>query len=148
MDVKLAGAALATVGALALGSTAIAGPPDTILEGSTSQGVKVKLTVAGSGEAAAFRIGKTEVSCAEGGTLDNGAGTYREFDTSVPGHFFDKTRSSSDNAGYHFKSKTTVRGRIGADDPGWSGRFRLVTKVLDHGERIDTCKLKTRWSAG
>jgi hypothetical protein len=143
------GATLATAGALALGSTAIAGTsPDTVLEGATSEGVKVKLTVAGFGNATAFRIGKTKVACAEGGTLTNRGGTYREFDTWDPGKFADRSRSSSANGGFHFKTKSTIRGKVRAHERRWKGLFKLVTKVLEHGEKVDTCKLKTRWTAG
>ncbi len=35
---------------------------------------------------------------------------------------------------------------IGADNESWSGTFKLVTKVFKHGDKIDTCKLKTNWS--
>ncbi len=144
-----AGAALATAAALALGPTAIAGtPPDTLLEGSTSEGVKVKLTVAEFGNATAFQIRRTKVACAEGGTLTNRGGTYQEFDTSDPGEFADRSRSSSTNGGFHFKTKSTIRGKVRAHAQSWKGVFKLVTKVLEHGDKVDTCKLKTGWTVG
>ena len=148
MDVKRAGAVLGTAAALTIGLTAIAGaaPGDVIHEGTTTEGVVVKLTVATAGNATAFKIGKTSVTCAQGGTLTNKAGTYREFDTSDPGEFSDKSATSSDNGGYHFKTKSTIHGVIGADNESWSGSFKLVTKVFKQGEKIYTCTLKTNWS--
>jgi hypothetical protein len=148
MDVKRAGALLATAAAFALASTAAAGaaPGDTVLEGTTTEGVKVKLTVAKFGNATAFRVGGTDVTCAEGGTLTNRGGTYRDFDRSDPGEFFDKRRSSNNRGGYHFQTKSTITGEVNADGETWSGSIKLITKVFQHGDRIDTCALKTAWS--
>ena len=151
MDVKRARAALATAGALVLGSAAIAAaaPGDTVLEGTTTEGVKVKLTVAEFGNATAFRIGKSEVECGHG-NLTNRAGTYKPLDTSDPGEFTDRTKSSSDSADnrYHFQTKSTIHGAAvdGDDFSTWSGTFKLVTRVFEDGEQIDECKLKTDWT--
>jgi hypothetical protein len=150
MDVKRAGAALAALGAMALGATGVAGaaPGDTVLAGTTTEGVKVKLTVASFGNATAFKIGGTEVKCGHG-TLTNKAGTYKPLDTSDPGEFTDRSKSSSENGGYHFESKTTIHGTSASPDDftAWLGTFKLVTKVFQHGDQIDSCKLKTEWSA-
>ena len=149
MDLKRAGAVLATAGALVAGSAAIAAaaPGDTILEGTTTEGVKVKLTVGEFGNATAFRIGKSEVKCGHG-TLTNRAGTYKPLDTSDPGEFTDRTKTTSDNDGYHFQTKSTIHGVAASEDDltSWSGEFKLVTKVSQDGEEIDSCKLKTDWS--
>jgi hypothetical protein len=149
MYVKRAGALMASTVALALGLTgsAAAGTPGTILHGTTAEDVKVKLVVGEFGNATAFRIGRTEVECMQGGTLTNKAGTYRNLDTSDPGEFSDRRRASSESGRYRFKTKSTVRGEVGDDDQTWSGVFKLVTKVFEHGGWVDTCKLKTRWSA-
>ncbi|MDX6581512.1 MAG: hypothetical protein QOI10_696 [Solirubrobacterales bacterium] len=140
---------MAAAGALALGLTAIAAaaPGDVVFTGSTTEGAKVKLTVASAGNATAFKIGKTKVTCVEGGTLNNNAGTYTDFDTSDPGAFSDKDSTSSDSGGYHFETKSNISGAINADQTTWSGAFKLTTKVLKHGQKIDTCKLKTSWNA-
>ena len=149
MDVKRAGLAVAVAGTLALGLAAVAGaaPGDTILEGTTADGVKVKLTVAEFGNATAFKIGKTSVECGAG-TLTNRGGTYTPLDTSDPGEFTDRTKSSSNNGGFHFVSKATIRGLANADQTTWSGTFKLVTKVFQSGDRIDVCKLNTPWDVG
>jgi hypothetical protein len=148
MDLRRAAATLATGVALSLGLTAIAAaaPGDTIYTGTTAEDVPVKLTVAEFGNATAFKIGKTTVTCREGGELKNRSGTYRDFDTSDPGEFSDKRSSSSENGGYHFKTKSTVHGEVAADNETWSGTFKLVTKVFERGDRIDVCKLRTTWS--
>lgn len=139
---------MTVTGALALGVTGIAGagttPGDTVHVGTTADGVTVKLTVAEFGNATAFKIGKTKVACGAG-TLTNRGGTYTPLDTSDPGEFFDVTKSSSDNGGFHFKSKATIHGLVNADNTSWSGTFKLVTKVFQRGERIDLCKLNTTW---
>ena len=138
-----------SAGALALGGAAVAGaaPGDTVLEGTTTEGVKVKLTVAEFGNATAFRVGRSEVKCGHG-TLTNRAGTYKPLDTSDPGEFTDRTRSSSDNEGYHFQTKSTIRGAAASENDftSWSGTFKLVTRVFQDGEEIDVCKLKTEWT--
>ena len=140
-----AGLAAATL-ALGAASAAVAAPGDTQLEGTTTEGVKVKLMVGEFGNASAFRVGRTEVKCGHG-TLTNRAGTYKPLDTSDPGEFTDRTKSSSDNEGYHFETKSLIHGVAAAEDDfsSWSGTFKLVTKVFQHGEQIDTCKLKTEW---
>jgi hypothetical protein len=139
----------AMAGAMALGTTALAAaaPGDVQLDGQTSDGVKVKLTVAGAGNATAFKIGKTEVTCAEGGTLTNNAGTYTGFDTSEPGRFADRRTSSSDDGKYHFETKAGVAGQVAEGDSSWSGTFKLKTTVFKHHEEIDTCKLRSTWTA-
>ncbi len=149
MEAKRTAAVLAAAVGLSLGVAGIAAaaPGDTIFTGTTAEGVNVKLTVATAGNATAFKIGKTSVTCAEGGELSNRGGTYKEFDTSDPGEFSDKRASSSDNGGYHFETKSTINGELGADNETWGGTFKLVTKVFKRNEKIDTCKLKTEWSA-
>ena len=152
MDLKRAGAILATAGALVGASAAIAAaaPGDTLLEGTTTEGVKVKLTVGEFGNATAFRIGKSEVECGHG-TLTNRAGTYKPLDTSDPGEFTDRTKSSSDSEDgrYRFQTRSTIHGAAvdAGDLSTWTGTFKLVTKVSEDGEQIDSCKLKTDWTA-
>jgi hypothetical protein len=146
MDVKRTTALLTTAGALALAAVAGAAPGDTVLEGTTTEGVRVKLTVGEFGNAIAFRIGGTEVEC-ENGTLTNRAGAYKPLDTSDPGEFTDRTKTSSDNGGFHFVSKSSIHGVAAseADFTTWTGTFKLVTKVFEHGDKVDTCRLATEW---
>ena len=150
MGMKRAGAAVLAAGALALGgaAVAVAAPGDTVLEGTTNEDVKVKLTVGEFGNATAFRVGRSEVKCGHG-TLTNRAGTYKPLDRSDPGEFSDRTKSSSDNDGYHFVTRSTIRGNAASEDDftSWSGTFKLVTKVFEDGDEIDICKLKTQWTA-
>jgi hypothetical protein len=133
MEGKRAGAVLATAAALALGLTAAAGaaPGDTVQEGTTTEGVKVKLTVAEFGNATAFKIGGTKVECANG-TLTNKSHVYSPLDTSDPGVFTEKDKSSSDNGGYHFVSRSTIHGAAASetDFTSWSGTFANTTKVF------------------
>jgi len=143
---KRSAAVLAAALTLAATATAAAKPGDTTLTGSTTEGVDVKLNVGPSGNATAFKIERTKVACAEGGTLTNRGGTYTEFDTSDPGAFEDKRRTSSDDGAHHFETKSVIRGEGKADDHSWSGIFKLITRVFERGERIDVCKLKTTWS--
>jgi hypothetical protein len=142
-------AGLAATLALAVVPAAVAAPGDTQLEGTTTEGVKVKLTVGEFGNATAFRIGKSKVECGHG-DLSNRAGTYKPLDTSDPGEFTDRTKSSSDSEDgrYHFQTKSTIQGAAvdGDDFSTWSGTFKLVTKVFEDGEQIDDCKLKTDWT--
>jgi hypothetical protein len=149
MEAKRLRTVLATAATLAVGSVAIASaaPGDVVLSGSTAEGVKVKLTVAEFGNATAFKISKTRVKCERGGTLSNRATTYTGFDTSDPGSFFDKRKTSSTFEGFHFKTKSTLNGHVDADPVSWSGSLKLVTRVFQHHEKIDTCKLKTTWDA-
>jgi hypothetical protein len=149
MEAKRTRAALAAAVVIVLGSAAIAdaAPGDTILTGSTTEGAKVKLTVGVAGNATAFKLAKTQVSCNRGGTLNNKPATYTDFDTSDPGSFADKRDASSDGGGYHFETKSTLSGQIGADQASWSGSLKLATKVFSHGRKIDSCKLNTAWTA-
>jgi hypothetical protein len=151
MEAKRAAMVLATAATLALGLTAVAGaaPGDTVLQGTTTEGVKVKLTVAQFGNATAFKIGGSEVECGHG-TLTNRSHVYSPLDTSDPGAFSDKSKASSDNGAFHFVSKSTIQGAAASEDDftKWSGTFALTTKVFKNGERIDTCRLSTGWDAG
>jgi len=139
--------ALAGTIAFALAAVAVAAPGDTVYKGTTAQGVAVKLTVASPGNATKFKIGKTKVECDEGGTLTNDPGTYTGFDASDPGEFSDKRSSRSDSGQYHFKTRSSLSGEVAAGGDGWSGKFKLSTKVFKKSNRIDTCRLKTTWDA-
>ena len=148
MEAKRTTAVVAAAAALVLAAAgmAMAAPGDTVLTGTTSEGVNVKLTVGTAGNATAFKIGKTEVTCEQGGELVNRGGTYTKFDTSDPGEFHDRRSASSNNDGYHFETKSVINGEIEADQQSWSGNFKLITKVFQRDERIDVCKLRTEWS--
>jgi hypothetical protein len=148
MDAKRAGAMLAATLALGLTATAGAAPGDTVLTGATTDGVKVKLTVAQFGNATAFKIGGTKVEC-KNGTLTNKSHVFTPLDTSDPGEFTEKEKTSSDNGGYHFVSKSVIHGATPSetDFSTWSGTFANTTKVFKKGNKIDTCRLNTEWDA-
>jgi hypothetical protein len=135
----------AVAGALALAGTASA--QGTVLSGKTAEGVKVKLEVAEFGNATAFTIGKIEVGCNRGGTLTTRKTTYTDFDTSDPGAFTGKFADNSKSGGFRFRTTTSVSGTAAADGTTWSGPFKSKTKVLKHGQKIDTCRLSTTWDA-
>ena len=124
-----------------------AAPGDVVFSGSTGEGVKVKLTVATAGNATKFKLAKTKVECTQGGTLDNKAITFTDFDRSDPGSFSDARKDSSDGGGFHFESKSKLNGEIADDGLSWSGVLKLTTKVFEDDKKIDTCKLSTDWDA-
>ena len=130
-----------------LTATSVAAQENVTFHGQTEEDVKVKLTVASFGNATAFRVGAYEVKCNNKGTLSNEAFTYKDLDTSDPGSFSDKRRSSSKAGKFKFKSKTKIAGTATADDSSWSGTYKVTTRVLKRGSRIDTCKLETTWDA-
>jgi hypothetical protein len=132
---------------LATGAIAEAAPGDVKLTGETADGAKVKLTVAESGNATRFKIAKTKFECNQGGTLSNNAASYSGFDRSDPGSFADKRSSASDTGGYHFETKSKLKGKIADDGVSWSGTLKLATKVFKQGDRVDTCALSTSWDA-
>ena len=141
--------------ALAVAATVVAGLTATsavaqenvTFHGQTEEGVKVKLTVASFGNATAFHVGAYEVKCENKGTLSNKAFTYKDLDTSDPGSFSDKRKSSSKTGKFKFKSETKIAGTATADGANWSGTYKMTTRVLKRGSKIDTCKLNTTWDA-
>ncbi len=143
---RRAGAA-AFAAAVLCGGVATAAPGDTVFTGTTDEGVKVKLTMAQAGNATKFKVGKTKVECEQGGTLTNKSGTYTDFDRSDPGRFSDKGSSTSNTGGYHFKTKTKLKGEVSDTGDGWIGSLKLTTKVFKSGDQVDLCKLNTAWTA-
>lgn len=149
LGTKRARALIATAVAVGLGAGGVANaaPGDVIFSGSTTEGVKVKLTVATAGNATKFKVARTKVECKQGGTLDNKAITYTDFDRSDPGSFSDKREDSSHSGGFHFEAKSNLKGEIDAAGTSWAGTLKLTTKVFEQDEKIDTCKLNTAWTA-
>ncbi len=146
---KASRSALAVAATVVAGLTATsaAAQENVTFQGQTEEDVNVKLTVASFGNATAFRIGAYEVKCKNQGTLSNKAFTYKDLDTSDPGSFSDKRKSSSKSGKFKFKSKTKIAGTATADGGSWSGTYKVTTRVLKRGSRIDTCKLNTTWDA-
>jgi hypothetical protein len=141
-------AAAAAAATLAWAGIAGAAPGDTTYTGETDEGANVKLTVAEFGNPTKFKIGKTKVECDEGGTLSNQPGTYTGLDRSDPGKFKDKRTLKNSAGGFDFKTKSKLKGA--ADNQSfstWSGTLQLSTKVFEKGDLIDTCTLKTGWTA-
>jgi hypothetical protein len=126
---------------------ALAAVAATTYVGTTDTGVKVKLVVADSGTATAFKIAKTQATC-EQGRLDTEAASFRHFDTSDPGEFSDKRKSKSVQAdGYVLKDTYLLAGSVGADGTSWSGTYKKTTRVFKKGRKVDTCVLDTTWDA-
>jgi hypothetical protein len=146
---KASRSALAVTATVVAGliATSAAAQESVTFHGQTEQNVKVKLTVASFGNATAFHMGAYEVKCKNKGTLSNRAYTYKDLDTSDPGSFSDKRKSSSKSGKFKFKSQTKTAGTATADGDSWSGTYKVTTRVLKRGSRIDTCKLKTTWDA-
>ncbi len=129
----------------AFGATAWAAAGGTTYVGTTDNDVKVKLVVADSGNATAFKIAKTQATC-EQGRLDTQAATFRHFDTSDPGEFSDKRKSKlTQQDGYVLKDTYLLAGSVSADGASWSGTYKKTTRVYKKGRKIDTCVLDTTW---
>jgi hypothetical protein len=132
------GAAAASLG---VGSIAAA---DTLLTGSTADGIAIKLNVGEFGNATSFRVAGSDVECKHG-TLSTRARTFTPLDTSDPGVFSDKSSDSFKAGAFKFKSQTKINGTESAGS--WSGSFVRGTKVLRNGEKVDTCRVNTTWAA-
>jgi hypothetical protein len=129
----------------AVATTAWAAPGETAYVGTTDTGVKVKLVVADSGNATAFKIAKTQATCDQG-RLDTEAATFRRFDSSDPGEFSDKRRSKSTQPnGYLLKDTYRLAGTASADGTSWSGTYKKITRVYRKRHKVDTCVLNTTW---
>lgn len=140
-------AALALI--LVVGTAAIAAaraPGDTTVSGESAEGVKVSLTVGKAGNATVFKIGATEVPCDQGSLSTNPA-TFKRLDTSDPGEFSDKRKSSVEDGRFLLKDTFKTTGTFSEDDESWSGTYNQKTKVLKNGNRVDSCELGTTWKA-
>ncbi len=138
------GALAALVVSLTLASTAAA--QKTELAGQTSDDVAVKLTVGEFGNATAFRVAAHKVDCNRG-VLTNNAATYDSFDRSDPGAFETKGQGSNRADGVKFKTALRLTGTAAEDSLSWSGTYKVTTKVIRNGKRIDTCKVNATWEA-
>ena len=141
----LACAGIATL-ALALAAAAPSAAKDVTLTGQAANGAPVEMIVSDLGTATEFKIGGTLIVCKRNGELQTGTTTFRRFKVSDPGSFRAKGKSSNRDNGVRLKSKFSASGSS-ADGITWNGRFKETTKVFDGRKKIDTCKLKTRWSA-
>jgi hypothetical protein len=134
---------------LAVGIASLAAasaPGDTTVSGTTAEGVKVKLTVANPGNVTAFKIGAADVQC-EQGSLNTDAATFKRLDTSDPGEFSDKRKSSVEDGRFLLKDTFKTTGAFSEDDNEWTGTYEQSTKVLKNGHKVDTCLLTTTWKA-
>ena len=137
--------AVVLVFAFAAGTTAWAAPGDTVYAGTLNDGkTKVKLVVGMAGNATAFKVAKTQATC-EQGTLDTEAATFRRFDTSDPGEFSDKRKSTTQDGKYVLKDTFILSGAINADETSWTGSYEKTTRVFKNGRKIDTCVLSATW---
>lgn len=126
-------------------ATAWAAPGDTVYRGTLDDGkTKVKLVVGMAGNPTAFKVAKTQATC-EQGRLDTDAATFKRFDTSDPGAFSDKRKSTTKDGKYVLKDTFVLSGSINADQATWSGSYEKTTKVLKNGRMIDTCVLDATW---
>jgi hypothetical protein len=133
----------ALVASLGFAAVALA---DTEKSGSTAEGVAVKLVVADPGNATSFTISSSNVNCKHG-TLNTGKITYGPFDVSDPGSFHDKSNDNGRQGAIKFKSKTRLTGSVEGDGITWSGTYARTTKVFKHGDKLDTCRQNTTWTA-
>ncbi len=140
-------AVAATVVAGGLAGASAAAQENVTFHGQTQEDVAVKLKVSSFGNATAFHVGAYEVKCKNKGTLSNKAFSYKDLDTSDPGSFSDRRKSSSKSGKFKFKSETKIAGTATADGSSWSGTYKVKTRVLERDSRIDTCKLNTTWDA-
>lgn len=119
---------------------------ETAFTGRTSDGAGVRLKVGEFGNATSFRVSAEEIECNHG-TLSNRAFTYRDFDRSDPGSFGDRTHTSSRSGALTFKTETRLNGLAAEDFLTWTGIYKLTTKVIKKGHKIDTCKVNATWEA-
>jgi hypothetical protein len=141
-------AALAAVAALALGAATAAGQGTTERSGETAEGVGVRLELGEFGNPTSFAVGRTKVECKRGGTLTTQKTTYTDFVTSDPGAFRLKQGNRSSDGPFTFKSRTKASGSSSDKTlQNWSGTLKEKTKVIRDGEKIDTCRLRTTWTA-
>jgi hypothetical protein len=138
--------ACAGLATLALAAAAPAAAKDVTLTGQAANGAPVDLIVSDLGNATEFNIGGTKIICKRGGKLKTGTTTFRRFKVSDPGFFRAKGKSSNRDNGVKLKSKFSATGSS-ADGLTWDGRFKETTKVFDGRKKIDTCKLRTSWTA-
>ena len=141
-------AAIAATGALALTAATAAGQDTSVRTGETEEGVKVKLELGSFGNPTSFTVGRSKVDCNRGGTLTTQKTTYTDFVTSDPGEFHLRTPSKSTSGHFTFKGITKASG-TSTDETlqNWSGTLRERTKVIKNGEKVDTCRLRTTWTA-
>ena len=135
--------------AAAAASLAFAAPAsaqETSFSGETSDDVAVKLSVGEFGNATAFRVAGNDVECNRG-TLSNRAVTFSRFDRSDPGSFNDNTQGSNRVGAIKFKTTTRIAGTAAADLLSWSGTYKVTTKVIEDGRKIDTCRVNATWDA-
>ena len=105
----------------------------------------MKLAVAEFGNATSFQIASTKVECNHG-TLTTGRSVFKPLDTSDPGSFSHQVGDLQKDGKVRLKTKI----RISGTDDGtgvWNGQFKRVTKVVKHGRKIDTCRLRTSRTA-
>ncbi len=126
-----------------IGGSAVA-KQTTTYAGETEEGIRVKLTVAGAGNATVFRIASTEADC-KSGHLRTASATFKKFDVSDPGAFADKRKSKTKDGRYLLRDTFLTTGEVASNGASWTGTYDKTTKVIKDGRGVDTCVLSTTW---
>jgi hypothetical protein len=114
-------------------------------EGKTSKDVALELRVTPGGTPKRFEVGPTKIRC-EDGTLSQARRRYGDFDRVRVGHFADRFKQRTRDAGIVLRERTKYVGDVRRDG-SWRGTYEVNVRVYRKGERIDTCNLSTRWTA-
>lgn len=116
-----------------------------LFDGETAKGVRVELRVSPGGTPKRFEVAATRIRCKDGRVTHNRR-RYRDFDRARPGHFADRFKQRIRDGGVVLRERTRYEGDA-KNDGSWHGTYEVNIRVYRKGERIDTCKLTTSWTA-
>lgn len=138
---------LATLVAVAaLGGTATAGRPGVTLTGHTvKKHAPVELELDAVGVPVRWQVGPHKAPCKRG-TLSTATRVIDGFDSADATSLSDKRKATSHNGPLTFRFKLKLSGHA-VDPTLWEGSYKLKAKIFQGGDKLDTCKLKTGWSA-
>ena len=119
-----------------------------VFRGETKQGRTMSLVIGSDGLLRMARV-SWRATCRFGRSNDRSY-FLRPHDESTPDAFRDGgVYRSRDNEGFRLRHTATIAGRrsgSGASER-WRGTFRDKILVTRRGKYVDTCRVKTRWTA-
>ncbi len=119
-----------------------------VFRGETKQGRTMSLVIGSDGLLRVARV-SWRGTCRTGRSNDRSY-FLRPHDESTPDAFRDSgTYRSRDNDGYRLRHTATITGRrVGSGtSERWRGTFKDKILVSRRGKYVDTCRVKTRWTA-
>jgi hypothetical protein len=138
-------AGLAFAGVAVAAGMLPAGAAAITFDGETAKGVAVELRVNPQGTPRRFEVAQTKVRCRHG-TLGQNRRRYGRFDRVRIGHFADRFRQRNRDGRFVLRERTRYEGDA-RNDGTWRGTYEVNVRVNRKGERIDTCHLRTTWTA-